>query len=66
MLPPPRFPVPSADLIPPAPELRFRLSVAQREVNFLRKLLKVAESTNADANPAILLFPAAGEAVSCG
>ena len=63
---PPRFPVPSADLVPAAPELRFRLSVAQREVDFLRKLLKVVESADADASPAILLFaPApAGEAVA--
>ncbi len=53
---PTRFPVPSAELVPAAPELRFRLSVAQREVDFLRKLLKVVEAADADATPAILLF----------
>ncbi len=63
---PPRIPVPSVGLIPPAPELRFRLSVAQREVDFLRKLLKVAEATDASATPAVRLYaPAeAGEAVA--
>lgn len=48
----------SAALLPPAPELRKRLSVALREVDLLRRLIRAAESvrphplTTADRLPA--------------
>jgi hypothetical protein len=35
---------PSAVLLPPTPELRTRLAVALREVDLLRRLIRVAES----------------------
>jgi len=35
---------PSAHLLPPAPDLRKRLAVALREVELLRRLIRVAES----------------------
>ncbi len=50
---PPRSPVPPADLVPSPPELRSRPAGTQHEVDFLRRLTKVAD---ADATPAILLF----------
>jgi hypothetical protein len=34
---------PSFNLIPPPPELRHRLAVALREVDLLRRLIRVAE-----------------------
>lgn len=34
---------PSQALIPPPPELRFRLAVALREVDLLRRLIRVSE-----------------------
>jgi hypothetical protein len=34
---------PSVNLIPPPPELRHRLAVALREVDLLRRLIRVAE-----------------------
>ena len=34
---------PSLDLIPPPPDLRLRLAVALREVDLLRRLIRVAE-----------------------
>ena len=34
---------PSLVLIPPSPELRHRLAVALREVDLLRRLIRVAE-----------------------
>ena len=34
---------PSLDLIPPPPALRLRLAVALREVDLLRRLIRVAE-----------------------
>lgn len=58
----PREATPSASLIPPAPELRFRLSVALREVDLLRRILRVAEAVEADARPAAvkLFSPVSG------
>jgi hypothetical protein len=35
---------PSAVLLPPTPELRTRLAVALREVDLLRRLIRVAKS----------------------
>ena len=60
---PPRVPTPSAALIPPAPVVRFRLSEALREVDLLRKLLRVAEAVEEDMRPAaVKLFTSAAPA----
>ena len=41
---------PSAALLPPVPSLRERLAVALREVDLLRRLIRIAESVRANPN----------------
>jgi hypothetical protein len=36
-------PIPSAQLIPPSRELRLRLAVALREVDLLRRMIRLAD-----------------------
>lgn len=42
---------PSLVLIPPPPELRHRLAVALREVDLLRRLIRVAEYAARNGRP---------------
>jgi hypothetical protein len=42
---------PSLVLIPPSPELRHRLAIALREVDILRRLIRVSEYATRYARP---------------
>ena len=70
MLATPNPRLPSAGLIPPAAELRFRVAAAERDLDFLRRLLRVAERAEGSAPPALTLVPAddapVGQAVARG
>jgi hypothetical protein len=59
-------PVPqSVCLIPPPPELRFRLAVALREVDLLRRLIRVSEYAARLSRPSPTSLPLAnGEGVA--
>jgi hypothetical protein len=50
---------PSQALLPPPPELRFRLAVALREVDLLRRLIRVSEYAARYGRPGPTSFPPA-------
>lgn len=50
---------PSLVLIPPPPELRHRLAVALREVDILRRLIRVAEYAAQYGRPSTITPPGA-------
>ncbi len=64
------IPVPAADILPSAAEVRYRLHVRQVEIGFLRRLLKLLQSAEDQAQgageaPRLMAFTAATDA-ACG
>ena len=55
---------PSLVLVPPPPELRRRLAVALREVDILRRLIRVSEYATRYAQPRPANSPPRGEGVA--
>lgn len=59
-----KIPIPAADILPSAAQVRYRIHVRQVELDFLRRLLKLLQAAEDQAGgaadaPRIIAFPVA-------